>query len=73
MVFIARNTKHRYKYLILRNHVCPNIDHVTLRVLWCVIHNYIILIKYTINFLEVQELLYALNETKHQLVSMQVK
>ena len=32
--------------------------------------NYINLIKYTINFLEVQELLYDLNETKHQLVSM---
>ena len=36
-------------------------------------HNYINLIKYTINFSEVQELLYDLNETKHQLVSMQVK
>ena len=35
--------------------------------------NYINLIKYTINFLEVQKLLYDLNETKHQLVSMQDK
>ena len=50
MVFIPRNTKRRYKHLILKNRVCPNIDRMTLQVLWCVIHNYINLIKYTINF-----------------------
>ena len=55
------------------NRVCPNIDRMTLQVLWCVIHNYINLIKHTIIFLQVQELLYDLNETKYQLVSMQVK
>ena len=48
--------------------MCPNIDRMTLCVLWCVIYNYVNVIKYIINFLEVQELFYDLNETQVDII-----